>query len=248
MPNKFLYDMPRRVLPVFLILDSSGSMQEYGRIDKVNRAIEEMIPRLMMFSDELSDVELRIAVLSFSDSCRWHTIDEDGVPELSPLDDLIWIDIEPTGPTFFGNMLDELNSALSRKTFLKSSSGYCRPILILLSDGCPGDNYKHELEELWQNRWFKGSIRIAIACGEDPEMLASFTGDSSAVIMWDAQNDLLSDILTRIVLKAVGTLCWEYRDEIAADVVKEIKYEIFKDILKKEQRQEQDWIDWLWDE
>ena len=54
----------------------------------------------------------------------------------------------------------------------------------LLSDGEPTDNYKHGLEKLKQNNWFKKAIKVAVAIGEDANkaVLAEFTGNKEAVL------------------------------------------------------------------
>ena len=50
--DEFTSALPRRVMTLFLLVDSSGSMSASGNIAKVNRAIEEMIPLLSDISDE----------------------------------------------------------------------------------------------------------------------------------------------------------------------------------------------------
>ncbi len=44
---------------------------------------------------------------------------------------------------------------MSRKEFLSSPGSTFAPIVILLTDGEPTDNYKQGLEVLWGNNWSK---------------------------------------------------------------------------------------------
>ena len=63
--------LPRRIMTLFLLVDSSGSMTASGNIAKVNRAIEEMIPLLSDISDENEQAEIRLAVLTFDTDVNW---------------------------------------------------------------------------------------------------------------------------------------------------------------------------------
>lgn len=78
--------MPRRVMTLFLLVDTSGSMTVNGNIGKVNSAIEEMIPLLQEVSDENADAEIKVAVLEFSTGCRWVTRDAAGNPGVESLE------------------------------------------------------------------------------------------------------------------------------------------------------------------
>jgi hypothetical protein len=62
--------------------------------------------------------------------------------------------------------------------------GSFAPVIILLSDGGPTDDYGKELNALKGNNWFKAAIKIAIAIGEDAnqEVLKEFTGNDECVL------------------------------------------------------------------
>ena len=71
--DEFTSALPRRVMTLFLLVDSSGSMSASGNIAKVNRAIEEMIPLLSDISDENEQAEIKLAVMTFDSDVRWVT-------------------------------------------------------------------------------------------------------------------------------------------------------------------------------
>jgi uncharacterized protein YegL len=52
------------------------------------------------------------------------------------------------------------------------------PVLVLISDGCPTDDYQLGLQALMNEPWGKKAVRIAIAIGEDAdtEVLQKFIG------------------------------------------------------------------------
>lgn len=187
--------MPRRVMTLFLLVDTSGSMSLHGNIGKVNSAIEEMIPLLQEVSDENADAEIKVAVLSFATSCKWIT---NGAQSL---DSFFWNDLQAGGVTSMGGAFVELESKLSRKEFLASSTGAYAPVIIVLSDGQPTDNWKDGLEKLKRNKWYQNATKIAITVdNSETEALTGFTGTSEAVLQVNSNRDDLKSLLCRLVV------------------------------------------------
>lgn len=58
------------------------------------------------------------------------------------------------------------------------------PVIVLLSDGFPTDEYKKSLEKLKKLPWFRKAVKIAISIGKDAddEVLVEFTGNSELVL------------------------------------------------------------------
>jgi uncharacterized protein YegL len=58
------------------------------------------------------------------------------------------------------------------------------PVIVLLSDGMPTDDYKSELASLLELPWGKKAVRIAIAIGRDADLdvLEEFTGSRELVL------------------------------------------------------------------
>lgn len=86
--------------------------------------------------------------------------------------------------TCLGKACNELNRQLSHKTgFLKSASGSYAPVVILLSDGGPTDDFNEGMKTLEGNAWFRHSTRISIAIGNDADtnILGMFTGNPELV-------------------------------------------------------------------
>ena len=146
--DEFTSALPRRVMTLFLLVDSSGSMSASGNIAKVNRAIEEMIPLLSDISDENEQAEIKLAVMTFDSDVRWVTKDENGNPGPACVYDFVWNDVIASGLTSLGAAFTELESKLSRRAFMASATGALAPVIILLSDGVPTDNYAAALEKL----------------------------------------------------------------------------------------------------
>lgn len=189
--------IPRRVMTLFLLIDSSGSMSINGNMGKVNGAIEEMIPLLRDISDEHSDAEIKLAVLEFSSGCQWATGDDGPMS----LDDFDWNDMTAGGLTDMGAAFRELESKLSRDAFMNNAAGNFAPVVILLSDGEPTDDYVSGLKILQHNNWFRNAVKVAISVeGAASDVLAEFTGNIETVLKYDGEKSDLKKLLTRLAV------------------------------------------------
>lgn len=171
---------PRKVMTLFYLVDSSGSMTG-DKIGSVNAAMEESIIKdLPDISQANDDAEIRIAIMQFSSGFAWVT------PSTGPIaiEDVIWNNLEANGVTDLGVAYRELEKKLHRGMFMKSQTGAYAPVILLISDGAPTDDWESGLDDLQKNNWFKKAVKIAIAIGNDADksVLAQFTGNPESVI------------------------------------------------------------------
>lgn len=178
-----LYDetvkVAKRTMVLFFIIDTSGSMKG-AKIGQVNAAIEGILPKIKEISKENADAAIKVCVLDFATKAKWVTAAPVSVED----EDYKWEYIEADGLTAFGDACRVLNTALSTKTFMKEAGGSYAPVLFLMSDGEPTDDYRSGIEVLKCNNWFKAAIKVAIGIGSDANkhMLAEFTGSDESVI------------------------------------------------------------------
>ena len=166
----------RRTMTLFYIIDCSGSMSGQ-RIGQVNDAIRSTLPELQGISDGNADAQIKVAALTFSNGASWVT------SEPKECKDFQWTDINAGGQTALGEACKELESKLSRESFLKSDTGNYAPTFILISDGEPTDDFEAGLEKLKKNNWFAKGIKFAIAVVDaNKDTLAKFTGSGETVI------------------------------------------------------------------
>ena len=84
-----------RRLPVYLLLDTSGSM--YGeKIGTVNNAIQTCIPEMASAAENNPNAQLLIRTLSFSTGANWITANP------VPVEDYAWDDLDAEGVTDMG--------------------------------------------------------------------------------------------------------------------------------------------------
>ncbi len=178
----------RRMCPIIFLLDTSGSM-DGAPIGAVNAAIENVLPELVSMNNSNADNEIKVAIMSFDYGTNWITGDELVSPE-----DLkaSWQDLNATGLTAMGAAFKELNQKLSvSHGFMNRATGSVAPVLFLLSDGEPTDDYQSNLNTLKQNAWYQVAARVAIGYGEsNDDVLREFTGNRETVLHTDKPEDL----------------------------------------------------------
>lgn len=168
-------EIAKKSMVLFFIIDQSGSMTG-SKIGSLNTAMEEVIPEIKGIGE--ADADIKVAVMTFSSGCQWM------YQEPISVDDFKWLNISAAGVTDLGSAFSKLADKMSRNEYLKSPSLSFAPVIFLMSDGYPTDDYKKGLEKLKANKWYQAGIKIALAIGEDADqdVLAEFTGSKEAVV------------------------------------------------------------------
>lgn len=166
----------KKSMTIFFLIDVSGSMKG-TRIGSLNSTMEELLPSLIGVGEASTDV--KIAIMKFSTNVEWVTKEPVRIEEYQ-----YWNRLEAEGLTFMGDAFLELSSKLSRSSFLNSPSLSYAPVIFLLSDGAPNDDWRKGLETLRQNRWFQYGLKIALGIGSEVDMdvLREFTGNDELAV------------------------------------------------------------------
>lgn len=168
-------EIAKKSMVLFFIIDQSGSMTG-SKIGSLNTAMEEVMPEIRGIG--AADADIKIAVMTFSNGSQWM------YQEPISIDDFKWKNVSAGGVTDLGDAFSRLADKLSRNEYLKSPSLSFAPVMFLMSDGYPTDEYKKGLDRLKTNKWYQVGIKIALAIGEDADqgVLAEFTGSREAVV------------------------------------------------------------------
>lgn len=169
----------KRTMVLFFLIDKSYSMGG-SKIGAVNYAIRDVIPEVQKIANDSADANIKIAALAFSNGAEWI------YPLPVDAQDWQWNDINVEGMTDMGEAFSMLNEKLSRKGgFMSDAGGSYAPVIFLMSDGQPTDEYLKPLAELKNNKWFRASIKAAVAIGDDADkdVLAEFTGNIESVLL-----------------------------------------------------------------
>jgi uncharacterized protein YegL len=152
--------MASRPLHFFWLLDCSLSMAG-TKIHELNFAIRESIPEMQNVAAENPEAQMFLRVLTFSSGARWH------VAKPTPLADFRWSDVQADGVTDMGRAMELLAEALTVEAMGERA---LPPVLVLITDGQPTDNFAGGLKKLMENPWAKKAVRIGIAIGEDADL------------------------------------------------------------------------------
>jgi uncharacterized protein YegL len=153
-------ELASRPLHFFWVCDCSGSMQSDGKIQSLNNAIKEAIPHMQKAADENPNAQVLVRVLKFSDGAQWH------VAEPTPIADFRWTDLKAEGMTDMGRALTVLGEQLRIPPMTDRA---LPPVLVLISDGQPTDDFEAGLKFLMEVPWARRAVRIAIAIGNDAD-------------------------------------------------------------------------------
>lgn len=128
MENEFEgFIMPRaRMLPVFLLLDVSGSMSLDNKMYELNKSVKEMIDTFRQ--EQAVQAEIFVSIITFGDNAEI-------VSELKSASEIEYTDLIAGGVTCMGDALDLAKGIIEDKTKLPSNA--YRPVVLLVSDGQP---------------------------------------------------------------------------------------------------------------
>jgi uncharacterized protein YegL len=158
-----------RPLHFIFLADCSGSMNMNGRIQALNQAIREALPHMKKAARDNPHVEVLVRAIRFSTGASWHV----GTP--TPIADFTWTDLVAEGVTDLGKALtlaaEELQSPPMPPRALP-------PVLVLVTDGEPTDDWTAGLDTLMKEPWGRKAVRIAIAIGDNAnqDILQRFIG------------------------------------------------------------------------
>lgn len=164
-----------RPLHVIWILDCSSSM-EGEKIESLNTAIRDAIPYMRDIAKSNPHAEIMVRAVTFSSGAKWHILNP------VKIEDFEWQDIKANGVTDMGKAFSLVAEQLKTPPMPERA---LPPLLILVSDGMPTDNYKEGLAKLMNEPWGKKAVRIAIAIGSDADedVLKEFIGNREIPVL-----------------------------------------------------------------
>jgi uncharacterized protein YegL len=152
------------------LVDCSGSMAG-KKIEALNSIIRETIKPMRDVADENPNAEVLVRVVTFSDGAQWH------VSQPTEIHQFKWTDLDAGGVTDMGKALSMVAEAMKMENM---PSRGLPPVLVMISDGQPTDDFSRGLKALMDEPWGKRAVRVAVAIGEnaDLEVLQKFIGNA----------------------------------------------------------------------
>lgn len=158
-----------RPLHFIWLADCSGSMGADGKIQALNNAIREVIPHMQKAADDNPNAEVLVRAIKFSNGAQWH------IEKPTKIEDFKWLDLQAAGVTDLGKALKMVAKELRIPPMTERA---LPPVIVLISDGQPTDDFDEGLKEFMDTNWGKKAARISIAMGADAdiEVLQKFIG------------------------------------------------------------------------
>lgn len=162
-----------RRLPVYLLLDTSGSMNGEP-IEAVKNGVQIMISSLRQNPQAIETAY--ISIITFDSAAR----------QIVPLTDLASfqvVDIKASGTTALGEALQLVSSCIDREVAKTTTEqkGDWKPLVFIMTDGIPTDNWQSGLAAFKQRK-----VAYTVAC-------AAGSGADTAVLKQITENVLRLD-------------------------------------------------------
>lgn len=157
-----------RPLHFVFIADCSASMAG-DKIQALNHAIREAIPHMREVARGNPNAEVLVRSVKFSVGAQWHQSQATNVESFE------WVDLSAGGMTDMGQALALVAGTLKTPPMPERA---LPPVLVLVSDGDPTDDFDAGLRALLAEPWGKKAVRLAIAIGEGArlDVLQRFIG------------------------------------------------------------------------
>lgn len=144
---------------LFILADTSGSMMR-AKIEALNTAAKEAYPHILKAAQENPRSRLSVQVLSFGGTAQWL------VPKPTPIADFVWNDLNANGGTPMGEAFHLLAEQMKMPPMPTHAFP---PVVFLMSDGRPTDDWKRGLKDCEEQNWFIKAVRIAMGIGKDAD-------------------------------------------------------------------------------
>ncbi len=207
--------LSNRPLDFIFLVDCSTSMKQMGKMKALNDAIKNAIPHMKRVAEENPNAAIRIRAIKFSSGAEWH------IEEPMPIEHFVWNDLEANGLTDMGKAFELLAEAIDVKNMAERA---LPPVLVLVSDGQPTDDYKDALKCLLEKPWGTKAVKLAIGIGKsaNERVLKSFINSEYIDVLKADNSHHLTEYIkwaSTVVLNAASSPASQSENSIQTNVL-----------------------------
>jgi uncharacterized protein YegL len=173
----------QRVLYMYLLIDQSKSMNMDQKMEVMNNTINEETKEWIRVAEENGAI-IQVQVITYGEGAN--------LVYDKPINvkDLEWNDLKATdNATEYASAFELLAACLNNHI---SEHKLLKPLLVMMSDGQPNDDYRKALSALQSNPMFIKSDKLAVAIGSDAfksKALLEFTGNNPERVFCAGTNE-----------------------------------------------------------
>jgi uncharacterized protein YegL len=170
------------------IVDGSTSMRG-EKIQSLNYAIANALPEMRVAANSNPYARVLVRAVRFANDARWMN------KEPIPVAEFQWRDIEAEGETAMGEALVRVAQELAS---LELGGRFLPPVLILVTDGHPTDDFDEGLRQLLTHPLGRAAIRLAVAIGSDADLnrLQDFIANPDIRPLQAGNSDSLAELIS----------------------------------------------------
>jgi uncharacterized protein YegL len=138
---------------------------------------------------ENPNVQVLVRCVKFADDAQWH------VAVATPVDQFVWTDLTTGVRTHMGAAISLVAQQLAMPPMTNRAFP---PVLVLVSDGQPNDDFDQGLRELMALPWGIRAVRMAVAIGNDADhgVLTKFIGNPEIPVFQANNPEALARFIT----------------------------------------------------
>lgn len=207
--NDLINSAKKKKVLFVLCVDTSTSMQ--NKMYVVNNAIDQTIDTMKKLDLSHNIAKVEIAIMELNREIKWIPAKPQEISNFHFQE----IQCSLHAQSNYTSVYQELNEKLQEDQFLKEAHDY-HPIILLISDSQPTDDYNQALQICENNPWFHKAMRIALPIitdkhmnekqyrdSVDYEFMMDFTGQKEDRIFMISQLNQLSSVLEIVTMTTV---------------------------------------------